>query len=109
MTKDECFEDANRRIVRKAEDRGRLEARISQLEADNAALMEVVRKLSKLNAEVLATWTARHAPDHCADSDVEAANKRCGDGTLWYIATSNKAGMDIVDALPAHLKEEASK
>lgn len=84
-----------------------LEAALSTAEDDRKALMEALTKLEALNAEVLATWTARHAPDHCADDDVTAANERCGDGTLWYIATSNKKAMDLMVALPAHLRSEA--
>ena len=84
-----------------------LEAALSTAEADCEALMEVVTKLEALNAEVLRTWTARHAPDHCADDDVTAATERCSSGTLWYIATSNKKAMDLMGALPAHLRSEA--
>lgn len=84
-----------------------LQAALSSAQADREALAKTLTELEALNAEVLRTWTARHAPDECNVRDVKAANERCGDGTLWYIATSNKKAMDLMDALPAHLRSEA--
>ena len=90
MTERRCITPALMAAAEGLLDRMPLEARIAQLEADNRALMEVARHAIAMRSVV-------HDTDLCG-LELEIAEQGLKDA------------LDMaIEALPAHLKEEASK